>query len=81
VTFFWVADVERMTYRYGERGFRYLCMDAGHVCQNLYLVAEALGLGTCAIGAYDDDAVNATLGLDADREAVLYIAPLGVIDR
>ena len=81
VSFFWIADIERMTYRYGERGFRYLCMDAGHVCQNLYLVAEALDLGTCAIGAYDDDAVNQALGLDAERECVLYIAPLGVIDR
>ena len=81
VSFFWIADIERMTYRYGERGFRYLCMDAGHVCQNLYLVAEALELGTCAIGAYDDDAVNEALGLDPNREAVLYIAPLGIIDR
>jgi len=66
VTFFWAAVVERMQWRYPERGYRYLLLDAGHICQNLYLAAEGLGCGVCAIAAYDDDAVNAALGLDGE---------------
>ncbi len=77
VTFFWVADIERMTYRYGERGYRYLHLDAGHVCQNLYLSAEAIGAGTCAVGAFDDDRINSILGLNLDEQFTIYIAPVG----
>ena len=54
-TFFWAAVTERMTWRYIERGFRKLHLDAGHICQNLYLAGEAIGCGTCAIHAFDDD--------------------------
>ncbi len=77
VTFFWVAVLERMYWRYGERGYRYLFLDAGHVCQNLYLAAGALGCGVCAIGAYDDDAVNSELGLDGEGLFTAYAATLG----
>ncbi|HUT23617.1 MAG TPA: SagB/ThcOx family dehydrogenase [Sumerlaeia bacterium] len=77
VTFVWVAVRRRMQWRYGERGFRYLYLDAGHVCQNLYLAAESIGCGACAIGAFDDDAMNALLDLDGDEEFVIYLATLG----
>ena len=77
VTFLWVAVSERMTWRYTERGFRYLLLDAGHVCQNLYLAAEALGCGVCAIAAYDDDRLNQVLSLDGDSQWVIYVASLG----
>lgn len=77
VTFFWVAVKERMTYRYGERGYRYLLLDAGHVCQNLYLSALSLDCGTCAIAAFDDDDLNSVLGLDGQEEFVVYAAALG----
>lgn len=77
VTFLWVAVVERMYWRYGERGYRYLFLDAGHVCQNLYLAAEAIDSGVCAIGAYDDDAINAELGLDGEQLFMVYGASLG----
>ncbi|MEN4012153.1 MAG: SagB/ThcOx family dehydrogenase [Chloroflexota bacterium] len=77
VTFFWAAAVERMQWRYPERGYRYLLLDAGHVCQNLYLAAEGLGCGVCAIAAYDDDALNAALGLDGENLFVVYAASLG----
>lgn len=76
-TFVWVAAVDRMTWRYEERGYRYLFLDAGHVCQNLYLSAESIGCGACAIGAYDDDVMNALLELDGEREFVIYIAAVG----
>ncbi len=77
VTFFWVAVTERMTWRYPGRGYRYLFLDAGHVCQNLYLAAEQIGCGICAIGAYDDDLVDAALQLDGKNLFTIYIASLG----
>ncbi len=77
VTFLWVAVTERMTWRYVQRGFRYLLLDAGHVCQNLYLAAEPLECGVCAIAAYDDDAINQVLDLDGQNQFVIYIASLG----
>lgn len=77
VTFAWVAVVERMHWRYAERGYRYLHLDAGHVCQNLYLAAEAIQCGACAIAAYDDDLTNAALGLDGVNQFAIYLASVG----
>lgn len=76
-TFIWAADVYRMTWRYGQRGYRYLHLDAGHVCQNLYLAAEAVGAGVCAIAAFDDDALNALLDLDGREQLAIYLATVG----
>jgi len=77
-TFIWIADAVRTTWRYGERGFRYVHLDAGHVCQNLYLAAEAIGAGACAIGAFDDDALHEILGLDDPHRFVVYLATVGL---
>lgn len=77
VTFIWVAVRYRMTWRYQERGYRYLNLDAGHICQNLYLAGEAIECGTCAIGAYDDDQINSLLGLNGVDEFVVYVASTG----
>jgi len=77
VALIWVAVPERTTWRYGARGYRYLHLDAGHVCQNLYLAAWSLGCGTCAIGAYDDDALNGVLELDGAAQFVIYLATVG----
>ncbi len=77
VTFVWAAVVERMYWRYTDRGYRYLHLDAGHVCQNLYLAAEATGCGVCAIAAYDDDEVNAVLGIDGEEMFTIYMASVG----
>jgi len=75
--FIWVADVYRMNWRYSERGYRYLFLDAGHVCQNLYLAAESIGCGACAIGAYDDDAMNDLLEVDGENRFVIYAGTVG----
>ncbi len=75
--FMWVAQRERMAWRYGERGIRYLFLDAGHVCQNLYLAAESMNAGVCAIGAYNDDEVNRILQLDGTSRFVAYLAAIG----
>lgn len=77
VTFLWVAEWDRMAWRYVERGYRYLHLDAGHVCQNLYLAAEAVGCGVCAIASYDDETLNRTLGLDGESQFVIYLASVG----
>lgn len=77
VTFIWVAVVERMFWRYVERGYRYLHLDAGHVCQNLALGAEQLGCGICPIAAFDDFALNHTLDLDGKEQFVIYLATVG----
>jgi SagB-type dehydrogenase family enzyme len=79
VVFLWVADSYRMTYRYSERGYRYMFLDAGHVAQNLYLVAKDFNAGVCAIAAYDDEKMNALLGLDGEHQFVIYMASLGKI--
>ena len=76
-TLIWIADTYRMTYRYGERGYRYLFLDAGHVCQNLYLIAEQIGCGTCAIAAFDDDKINHLLELDGSNQFTIYLGTLG----
>ena len=75
--FIWVAIPYRMSWRYGERGYRYLHLDVGHVCQNLYLAAESIDSGVCAIAAYDDDVINDLLGLDGTDRFVIYLAAAG----
>lgn len=77
VTFIWVAVPYRMVWRYGERGYRYLHIDVGHVCQNLYLAAEAIDGGVCAIAAFNDEAINNILGIDGKQQFVIYVATLG----
>ena len=77
VTFIWIAVVNRMTWRFGERSYRYLLLDAGHVCQNLYLISEALGCGACAIAAYNDDEMNKILGIDGEEQFTIYAASVG----
>ena len=76
-TFIWSAAVERMYWRYVERGYRYLHLDAGHVCQNLALGAEQVGCGICPIAAFDDELLNDTLGLDGEEMFVVYLATVG----
>ena len=77
VTFVWTAVVPRTTGRYGERGHRYVFLDAGHVGQNMYLAATALGCGCCTIGAFDDAAMNEVLGVDGKIETTVYAAAVG----
>jgi SagB-type dehydrogenase family enzyme len=78
--FIWVAVSERMAWRYGDRGYRYLHLDAGHVCQNLYLASQAVKCGVCAVAAFKDDELNSLLGLDGDKHFVVYLAAVGKRD-
>jgi len=71
------ARFERSTKKYADRGYRYTYMESGAICQNVYLQATSLGLGTTAVGAFNDDAVNALLEIDGVSEAALLIMPIG----
>lgn len=77
VTLIWVAVVERMFWRYMERGYRYLHLDAGHACQNLSLAAEQIACGICPIAAFDDELMNTVLSLDGLDQFVVYLASVG----
>jgi SagB-type dehydrogenase family enzyme len=70
------ADYSRTIARYGERGIRYVHMEAGHVGQNLALQAVALGLGTTMVGAFYDEQLTEVLNLPANLDP-LYIIPVG----
>jgi SagB-type dehydrogenase family enzyme len=72
------ARFDRTTSKYADRGYRYVYIEAGAVCQNVYLQAGSLGLGTCAMGAFNDDALSALLELDGITEAPLLVMPLGI---
>ena len=70
------AVYERTTRKYGDRGVRYVHMEAGHAAQNIYLEAVVLGLGTVTIGAFSDERVKDILGMP-ESEVPLYIMPVG----
>jgi SagB-type dehydrogenase family enzyme len=76
-SFVWTAVIERARWKYQQRAYRYIYLDAGHACQNLYLACEALGLGCCAVAAFDDDAVDRILGVDGREEFAVYLATVG----
>lgn len=67
-----VGVLPRIAFKYGQRGYRFLLLEAGHVAQNLLLGAAALGWGGLAVGGYADDPLNALLGLDGVSEFAVY---------
>ncbi|MEJ2245495.1 MAG: SagB/ThcOx family dehydrogenase [Acidobacteriota bacterium] len=81
VCFIWTALVQRSKWKYRQRAYRYIYLDAGHIAQNLYLAGTAINLGVCGIGAFFDDHINNLLGVDGVEETVVYLASLGRPDR
>ncbi len=81
VSIIYTAVFARTTKKYGERGQeRYVYIDLGHSAQNVYLQAEALGLGTCAVGAFSDAKLTEVLKLP-EEETILYVMPIGHYDK
>jgi len=70
------ALYHRTCHRYGQRGERYVHIEAGHVAENIHLQAVALGLATVEVGAFHDEEVRKTLGVEEEVKP-LYIMPLG----
>jgi SagB-type dehydrogenase family enzyme len=68
-----------MEWRYLEAAHRVIALDAGHACQNLYLAAQAVGCGTCAVAAFHQQAMDEFLGVDGEEEFALYLAPVGKV--
>ena len=79
VTFIWTTIPARTEWRYAEASYKVIALDAGHVCQNLYLACQAIAAGTCAIAAYDQTLSDALLGVDGNDEFTVYIAPVGKV--
>ena len=74
---FLTALFERSTFKYGARGYRFILLEAGHVAQNLNLVANALGLAALNVGGYFDREVDALLGLDGVEHSTVYMVAVG----
>lgn len=68
---------QRARWRYQDRTYRYVMLEAGHIGQNIYLEAVAQGLGACAVGAFWDDDVNRLIQVDGKQEATLYLLTVG----
>ncbi|MHB1133461.1 MAG: SagB/ThcOx family dehydrogenase [Chloroflexota bacterium] len=78
-TFVWTALPYRMEWRYGGAAHKVIALDAGHVCQNLYLASAAVGCGTCAVAAYHQELMDQLLGVDGEEEFTVYPAPVGKV--
>jgi SagB-type dehydrogenase family enzyme len=79
VVFIWTSIPYRVEWRYDLAAHRVIAFDIGHVCQNLYLACEAIGAGTCGIGAYDQEQVDSLIEVDGENEFTVYLAPIGKI--
>jgi len=77
VTFILSAIFDRIRFKYGQRGLRYIYMEAGHISQNIYLQAVSLGLGSVSVGAFLDEQVNKLIDVDGRTEAAIYLHAVG----
>jgi SagB-type dehydrogenase family enzyme len=75
--FLWSAVFARTVWKYRERAYRYVYLDAGHMAAHVSLAATALGLAACPIGAFYDDEVNNLVELDGQEESVIYMMAVG----
>ncbi|MHA1220503.1 MAG: SagB/ThcOx family dehydrogenase [Candidatus Heimdallarchaeota archaeon] len=81
VVFIWTVRPSRTEWRYGEDSLKDVLMSVGHICQNLYLTAESINAGTCAIVAYNQDKLDTFLDIDGYEEVSLYVAPVGKVKK
>ena len=78
VTLMMTARFDRSTHKYGDRGYRYTYIETGAICQNVYLAATSMGMGTVAVGAFNDESANDFLDIDGLNEATLLMMPVGI---
>lgn len=81
VIFLITAIFQRTQHKYGERGYRFILLDAGHLAQNIYLTATGLNLGCVALGGFYDDLINEFIGIDGVNEAVIYVVVVGKLSK
>ncbi|OGL41427.1 MAG: hypothetical protein A3C43_00170 [Candidatus Schekmanbacteria bacterium RIFCSPHIGHO2_02_FULL_38_11] len=77
VVFVWTAVFQRSKWKYDQRAYRYIYLDAGHIAENLAMAAVDLKLGSCQIGALYDDEINDLIGIDGIEESVIYLSVAG----
>lgn len=80
VVFIWTAIFARSKCKYGQRAYRYIYLDAGHMAENLALASVSLDLGSCQIAALFDDEVNKIIDVDGVKESVIYMSVVGKMD-
>ena len=77
VVLIWTAIFFRSKWKYKQRAYRYIYLDAGHIAQNLALSATSIGLGSCQIGALYDDELNQIVNVDGSEESAIYMSAVG----
>jgi len=75
--FIWSCIAYRGEWRYNIAAHKAMLLDAGHICQNLYLACEGIKAGTCAIAAYDQEKVDKIIDVDGENEFSVYLSPVG----
>ncbi len=75
--FIWTAVFMRSKWKYSQRAYRYIYLDAGHVAENLALAAASINCGSCQVGAFFDDEVNSIMGIEGVRESALCLSVVG----
>jgi len=81
VVFVWSAIFFRSKWKYKQRAYRYVYLDAGHIVENLALSATGIGLGSCQIGSFFDDEINRIIEIDGAEESVIYLSAVGHPER
>jgi SagB-type dehydrogenase family enzyme len=81
VIFVWAAIPYKTEWRYSIISYKDILIEAGHICQNLYLACEAIDAGTCAIAAYDQKTVDEIIGVDGKDEMTVYLSPVGKVSQ
>ncbi len=74
----WTAVIERSKWKYDQRAYRYIYLDAGHIAQNAALAAVSCGLGSCQVGAFFDEEVNRVIEVDGEAEFAIYMSSFGI---
>jgi SagB-type dehydrogenase family enzyme len=77
VVFVWTAVFRRSKWKYSQRAYRYIYLDAGHVAENLALAAASLNCGSCQVGAFFDDEINSIVGIDGTEESAICLSVIG----
>jgi len=77
VVFIWTAIFRRSKWKYSQRAYRYIYLDAGHVAQNLALAAVSITCGSCQVGAFFDDEINSIIDADGIEESAICLSVVG----
>lgn len=77
IVFILTSVFDRTRVEYQDRGYRFVLIEAGHICQNLYLVSTALKIKCCAIGGFIEDEIDRLLDIQMTNESVIYVAGVG----